>query len=155
MLELSTQQFGNELRNWHWRCSAAPSFSDNCFSHSFDVRRQLSSKSWSYVGRALLPQGPYNLRLVPLHTLSFSPSWHTTMRRKERPGKDPPPGGLKVGIFKRFTRKCAADGLETSLRALKDSSDAFPPLKSVVGSVIAIYDVAQVGGCCSCAPRRH
>ncbi|KAJ7206180.1 hypothetical protein C8J57DRAFT_1484882 [Mycena rebaudengoi] len=35
------------------------------------------------------------------------------------------------------------DVLWTSLHALKESADAFPPLKSVVGGVVAIWDIAE------------
>ncbi|KAJ7193974.1 hypothetical protein GGX14DRAFT_477109 [Mycena pura] len=35
------------------------------------------------------------------------------------------------------------DLLSTSLLALKESADAFPPLKSAVGGVIAVWDIAQ------------
>ncbi|KAJ7200945.1 hypothetical protein C8J57DRAFT_1544097 [Mycena rebaudengoi] len=38
------------------------------------------------------------------------------------------------------------DVLWTSLRALKESADTFPPLKSVVGGVVAIWDIAEVNG---------
>lgn len=36
------------------------------------------------------------------------------------------------------------DVLWTSILALNDSADAFPPLKSVVGGVVAIWQVAEV-----------
>jgi len=39
-------------------------------------------------------------------------------------------------------------GLETALRLLEKSADAFPPLKSAVGGLVACLDLAQVGyGC--------
>ena len=38
----------------------------------------------------------------------------------------------------------AWDGLDTALRLLKESSDAFPPLKSAVGGVISLIDLVQV-----------
>ncbi|KAJ7572395.1 hypothetical protein C8J56DRAFT_990632, partial [Mycena floridula] len=37
----------------------------------------------------------------------------------------------------------ALDSTHTSLMALKESSDAFPPLKSAVGSVLALWDIVQ------------
>ncbi|KAJ7575888.1 hypothetical protein C8J56DRAFT_1171776 [Mycena floridula] len=37
----------------------------------------------------------------------------------------------------------ALDIARTSLMALKESSDAFPPLKSAVGSVLALWDIIQ------------
>jgi hypothetical protein len=36
-------------------------------------------------------------------------------------------------------------GLETALRLLAKSADAFPPLKSAVGGLVACLDLAQVG----------
>ena len=38
--------------------------------------------------------------------------------------------------------------LETALRLLEKSADAFPPLKSTIGGLLACLDQAQVGyGC--------
>ncbi|KAJ6554259.1 hypothetical protein B0H19DRAFT_144040 [Mycena capillaripes] len=37
----------------------------------------------------------------------------------------------------------ASDLLSTSLLALKESADVFPPLKSVVGGVLAVWDIAE------------
>ena len=39
-------------------------------------------------------------------------------------------------------------GLETALRLLERSADAFPPLKSAVGGLVACLDLAQVGYSC-------
>lgn len=36
------------------------------------------------------------------------------------------------------------DILWTSVLALKESADAFPPLKSAVGGVVALCDIAEV-----------
>ncbi|KAJ7098826.1 hypothetical protein C8R44DRAFT_988677 [Mycena epipterygia] len=36
-----------------------------------------------------------------------------------------------------------SDILQTSLLALKESADAFPPLKSAVGGVVSIWDIAE------------
>lgn len=36
------------------------------------------------------------------------------------------------------------DLLSTSLLALKESADPFPPLKGVVGGVLALWDIAEV-----------
>ena len=38
-------------------------------------------------------------------------------------------------------------GLETALRLLERSADAFPPLKSAIGGLVACLDVAQVNYC--------
>jgi hypothetical protein len=38
----------------------------------------------------------------------------------------------------------AWSGLETALRFLEKSADAFPPLKSAVGGLVACLDLAQV-----------
>jgi hypothetical protein len=49
--------------------------------------------------------------------------------------------------LKAFSSRTSAlpDILSTSLFALKESADAFPPLKGAVGGVLAVWDVAQVG----------
>ena len=39
------------------------------------------------------------------------------------------------------------NGLQTALGVLKESSDAFPPLKSAVGGLVACLNVIQVRGC--------
>jgi len=39
-------------------------------------------------------------------------------------------------------------GLETALRLLEKSADAFPPLKSAVGGLVACLDLTQVGHGC-------
>ncbi|KAJ7281591.1 hypothetical protein C8J57DRAFT_78865 [Mycena rebaudengoi] len=39
--------------------------------------------------------------------------------------------------------RAPTDILRTSLLALKESADAFPPLKSTVGGVIALWDIAE------------
>ncbi|KAJ7187856.1 hypothetical protein C8R46DRAFT_3041 [Mycena filopes] len=48
----------------------------------------------------------------------------------------PPPTALRVP-------KALPDLLSTSLLALKESADAFPPLKSTVGGVVALWDIAK------------
>ena len=40
-----------------------------------------------------------------------------------------------------------ADATRTTLEVLRESADAFPPLQSTVGSVIAIWDIQRVRGC--------
>lgn len=37
------------------------------------------------------------------------------------------------------------DLLSTSLHALKESAEAFPPLSSAVGGVLAVWEIAEVG----------
>ncbi|KAJ7916000.1 hypothetical protein B0H13DRAFT_1871610 [Mycena leptocephala] len=51
---------------------------------------------------------------------------------------------LRVEL-KAFSSRTSAlpDILSTSLLALKESADAFPPLKSAVGGVLAVWDIAQ------------
>ena len=39
----------------------------------------------------------------------------------------------------------ARNGLETALRLLEKSADAFPPLKSAVGGLLACLDLFEVG----------
>ncbi|KAJ7757199.1 hypothetical protein DFH07DRAFT_1060645 [Mycena maculata] len=41
------------------------------------------------------------------------------------------------------TKRVLPDALQTSLLALKESADAFPPLKSAVGGVIALCDIVE------------
>ncbi|KAJ7177042.1 hypothetical protein C8R46DRAFT_1078036, partial [Mycena filopes] len=55
---------------------------------------------------------------------------------------------LKIGRVKRSSTPTTqahnlSDVLWTSLLALQQSSDAFPPLKSAVGGVVALWDVAK------------
>jgi hypothetical protein len=38
----------------------------------------------------------------------------------------------------------AFEGLKTTLRVLKESSDAFPPLKAAVGGLLACMDTVEV-----------
>ena len=42
-------------------------------------------------------------------------------------------------------RSVAWNGLETALRLLEKSADAFPPLKSAVGGLVACLDLFEVG----------
>ena len=44
-------------------------------------------------------------------------------------------------------RSVAWKGLETALRLLEKSADAFPPLKSAVGGLLACLDLFEVGYC--------
>jgi len=55
------------------------------------------------------------------------------------------PSRAKVKPLLSLARKGSGlpDAVWTSLHALKESADAFPPLKSVVGGVIAICEVAE------------
>ncbi|KAJ7874881.1 hypothetical protein B0H13DRAFT_2057247 [Mycena leptocephala] len=55
-----------------------------------------------------------------------------------------PVSRLRVEL-KAFSSRTLAlpDILSTSLFALKESADAFPPLKSAVGGVLAVWDIAQ------------
>jgi len=58
-------------------------------------------------------------------------------------GRKPPSSTSKHKSL--FSRTSAAlpDFFLTSLLALKESADAFPPLKSAVGGVLAVCDIAQ------------
>jgi hypothetical protein len=47
-----------------------------------------------------------------------------------------------VGVSSRSSS--LPDVVSTSLLALKESADAFPPLKSAVGGVLALWDVVEV-----------
>ena len=46
-----------------------------------------------------------------------------------------------------FLVDSVADATRTTLEVLRESADAFPPLQSTVGSVIAIWDIQRVRGC--------
>ncbi|KAJ7918530.1 hypothetical protein B0H13DRAFT_288101 [Mycena leptocephala] len=54
-----------------------------------------------------------------------------------------PRAKLKFGPARSNLRSTLPDVLWTSLRALNESSDAFPVLKSAVGAVVSICDIAQ------------
>ncbi|KAJ7177046.1 hypothetical protein C8R46DRAFT_1078049, partial [Mycena filopes] len=57
--------------------------------------------------------------------------------------KNPPKiGRLKLSSTSTTTNDIS-DALQTTLSFFEQSSDAFPPLKSVVGGVIALWDVAK------------
>lgn len=47
---------------------------------------------------------------------------------------------------KRTSRGVASELAKTCLRALKESSDVFPPLKSVVGGILFFFDNHEVCG---------
>ncbi|KAJ7030737.1 hypothetical protein C8F04DRAFT_1263642 [Mycena alexandri] len=58
------------------------------------------------------------------------------------PRKPPSPTGkLKSPPHRLFVT--AANIVFTSLTALKESADAFPPLKSAVGAVLALWEIAE------------
>ena len=52
---------------------------------------------------------------------------------------DPPPSRVRLKVV-----NALPDVLWTSLFALKESAEAFPPLKAAVGGAIAICDIAEV-----------
>ncbi|KAJ6632306.1 hypothetical protein B0H10DRAFT_2206678 [Mycena sp. CBHHK59/15] len=62
------------------------------------------------------------------------------LRGKRRP--PPSSGAVKSNSFV-VSRHTLPDVLWTSLIALQESADAFPPLKSAVGGVIALWDIAK------------
>jgi len=72
-------------------------------------------------------QGPDNVTSEPSsqHAVAAPPGTSLPEKYKE---------GLNI----------AWHGLETALRVLEKSADAFPPLKSAVGGLIACLDVVQV-----------
>jgi hypothetical protein len=53
--------------------------------------------------------------------------------------KPPCAGSAKSSHVSTFS-----DAMWTSLWALKESSDAFPPLKSVTGGVVALWEITEV-----------
>jgi hypothetical protein len=53
-------------------------------------------------------------------------------------------GKPKLLPLRAFESRTLPDVLWTSVLALRDSADAFPPLKSAVGGVIALCDIAEV-----------
>ncbi|KAJ6574430.1 hypothetical protein B0H19DRAFT_1254138 [Mycena capillaripes] len=59
-------------------------------------------------------------------------------------GRKPPSPTAKIKPTSLLSRSSALpDLLSTSLLALKQSADAFPPLKSAVGGVLALWDIAE------------
>ncbi|KAJ6462102.1 hypothetical protein C8R45DRAFT_1027316 [Mycena sanguinolenta] len=50
---------------------------------------------------------------------------------------------LKLKLFPSGGSGTSSDILKTSLLALKESADVFPPLKTAVGGVIALWDIAE------------
>ncbi|KAJ7141616.1 hypothetical protein C8R46DRAFT_581795 [Mycena filopes] len=58
--------------------------------------------------------------------------------------KQPPaPTALQVPAVSSPKPSALPDVLSTSLLALKESADVFPPLKSAVGGVLAVWDIAE------------
>jgi hypothetical protein len=62
-----------------------------------------------------------------------------------RAKRKPPFLGGKPKLLPPRASHTLPDVLWTSMLALRDSADAFPPLKSAVGGVIALCDIAEVG----------
>ncbi|KAJ7816021.1 hypothetical protein B0H13DRAFT_1916328 [Mycena leptocephala] len=58
------------------------------------------------------------------------------------PGRKPLASTAKLKSLSSQT-SALPDLMSTSLLALKESADAFPPLKSAVGGVLAVWDIAQ------------
>ena len=49
-----------------------------------------------------------------------------------------------INFSRRHSAAHTCDIAWTSLTALQQSADGFPPLKSVVGGVLSVWDVAEV-----------
>jgi len=66
-----------------------------------------------------------------------------TSRQSSQDSIAAPPG---TSLSKKYKEglNVAWHGLETALRVLEKSADAFPPLKSAVGGLVACLDVVQV-----------
>ncbi|KAJ7166619.1 hypothetical protein C8R46DRAFT_1094918 [Mycena filopes] len=66
-------------------------------------------------------------------------------RRRWPWGRKQPPAPTALQVSSASSPKPSAlpDVLSTSLLALKESADAFPPLKSAVGGVLAVWDIAK------------
>ncbi|KAJ7027554.1 hypothetical protein C8F04DRAFT_1122374 [Mycena alexandri] len=62
------------------------------------------------------------------------------LRGKRKP---PSPTAKMKAISYATSTDTIPDILSTSLRALKESADAFPPLKSTVGAVLSVWDIAE------------
>ncbi|KAJ7664969.1 hypothetical protein B0H17DRAFT_1184576 [Mycena rosella] len=75
-------------------------------------------------------------------------------RAKKRPNPKPKPvsSSPKLKLCK-DSALIAGDLLWTSLLALKESADAFPPLKSAVGGVVALYEIAERAKHCKADAR--
>jgi hypothetical protein len=52
----------------------------------------------------------------------------------------------RVGPTKTSHVNTFSDAMWTSLWALKESSDAFPPLKSATSGVVALWEITEVNG---------
>jgi hypothetical protein len=88
-----------------------------------------------------------NPRTASLH--SSAPSRvDTTIQAPEkavRPRSEECSTSLQSALVK--AGSVAWNGLETALRLLERSADAFPPLKSAVGGLVACLDLTQVNYC--------
>jgi hypothetical protein len=60
-------------------------------------------------------------------------------------GRKPPSSTAKIKSSPSHnTLSAVPDVVSTALLALKESADAFPPLKSAVGGVLTLREIAQV-----------
>ncbi|KAJ6490451.1 hypothetical protein DFH09DRAFT_1453431 [Mycena vulgaris] len=64
-------------------------------------------------------------------------------RARLKPGRPTAKFKLKPKLLFAQTSGTLPDVLWTSMLALKESANAFPPLKAVVGGVIALWDIAE------------
>jgi hypothetical protein len=67
-------------------------------------------------------------------------------------GRKPPAPTVKLKLkhSPSGTARALPDVVSTSLLALKESADAFPPLKSAVGGVLAVWDIAEASNVFRC-----
>ncbi|KAJ7899875.1 hypothetical protein B0H13DRAFT_1883593 [Mycena leptocephala] len=92
-------------------------------------------------------------RLLPFHLINspvYEPNlkYHFQMRLPFPSWRGKPPfSTAKLKVLRSRMRASAVsdvpDLLSTTLLALKESADAFPPLKSAVGGVLAVCNIAQ------------
>ncbi|KAJ7916874.1 hypothetical protein B0H13DRAFT_1996782, partial [Mycena leptocephala] len=95
------------------------------------------------------PQPPRSMRAMRCLSPRFDPWWASpSLPTLPSPTVRLKPANLISRLrmeLKAFSSRTSAlpDILSTSLFALKESADAFPPLKGAVGGVLAVWDVAQ------------
>ena len=68
----------------------------------------------------------------------------STSGQPSQPSSSPRPGNNYSDALVK-ARSVACNGLETALRLLEKSADAFPPLKSAAGGLLACLDLFEVG----------
>lgn len=97
----------------------------------------------------LSPRSTASLHSSALDTANQAAVMPGTFEKADRPRSEECSTSLRPSQQSAFVKagSVAWKGLETALRLLERSADAFPPLKSAVGGLVACLDLTQVNYC--------